>query len=89
MSVSVTGSSGTLYSVNYLGSYPLPPTYPTYLPGSSNYPNNYEEHYSISVEGSSRISIWFLHFDIEHHVSCIYDHVKGRLIVIKFFDFSK
>ena len=60
--ISVTGTSGTFYSVNYHGTYP----------------NNYEEQYSISVEDGSIISLYFDYFDIENHVSCIYDHIKGK-----------
>ena len=71
--ISVTGTAGTFYSINYPG----------------NYSNSYEEHYSISVEDGFTISLYFQYFDIEHHVSCIYDHIKGKLIVIKFFQFSK
>ena len=66
--VLVTGTSGTFYSVNYPGTYP----------------NNYEEEYSISVEDGSIISLYFEYFDIEYHVSCIYDNITGKLIMIFF-----
>ena len=66
--VSVTGTAGTFYSANY----------------PNNYPDNYEEEYSISVEDGSTISLYFDYFDIEYHISCIYDYIKGTLVMIKF-----
>ena len=69
LSVSVTGASGTFYSANY----------------PNNYPDNYEEQYSISVEDGSTISLYFDHFDLEYHAaSCLYDHIKGKLVMIFF-----
>ena len=67
--ISVTGTAGTFYSVNYPGTYS----------------DNYEEQYSISVEDGFTISLYFIHFDIEYHVSCIYDHIEGKLFITKFF----
>ena len=62
--LSVTGTSGTFYSVNYPG----------------NYSNNYEEQYSINVEDGSTISLYFEIFDIENHAaSCLYDNITGKL----------
>ena len=68
--ISVTGISGTFSSVNY----------------PSNYSNNYEEQFSISVTGGSTISLLFDFFDIEYHAaSCRYDSIKSKLkIMIKF-----
>ena len=63
MYISVTGTSGTFHSVNYPGTYP----------------DNYEEQYSISVKDGSKISVYFEFFDIEDHVSCHYDYIKGRV----------
>ena len=57
----VDGASGTFISINY----------------PSNYSQNYEEQYSISVEDGSRITLNFEHYDIEYHVSCIYDYIEG------------
>ena len=64
--ISVTGISGTFYSVNY---------------PSENYTDNYEEHYIINVEDGSRVNLVFEHFDIEYHVSCIYDNIEGIWII--------
>ena len=61
--ISVTGTSGTLYSANY----------------PNNYPDNYEEQYSISVQDGSTISLYFEQFDLEYHVSCIYDYIEGNI----------
>merc|ERR1719270_3362612 len=58
---SITGTSGTLYSVNY----------------PSNYFDDYEEQYTISVEDGSNISLYFETFDLEYHVGCIYDYVEA------------
>ena len=70
LSVSVTGASaGTFYSANY----------------PNNYPDNYEEQYSIIVEDGSTILLYLDTFDLEYHISCIYDHIKGKLILIAFF----
>ena len=63
----VTGISGTFFSVNY----------------PSNYSNNYEEQYSISVTDGSTISLQFDVFDIEYHISCRYDHISGKMIMIQ------
>ena len=60
----VTGTSGTFYSANY----------------PSTYPNDYEEEYSIRVEDGSTISLYFEQFDLEYHVSCIYDYIEGDTI---------
>ena len=68
MYITVTGSSGTFYSVNY----------------PSTYSNSYEEKYNIYVEDGSTISMYFHYFDIEYHISCIYDHIKGKLVMIFF-----
>ena len=67
--ISVTGASGTFYSANY----------------PNTYPDNYEEQYSISVGDGSTISLYFDYFDIEYHISCIYDYIEGTLAMIKFF----
>ena len=61
MNISVTGTAGTFYSINY----------------PNIYPNNYAEQYSISVEDGSRTSLLFQHIDLEDHVSCIYDYIEG------------
>ena len=61
ISISVTGTSGTFFSVNY----------------PSNYFDDYEEHYSISVEDGSKIALYFESFDLEYHVGCIYDYIEG------------
>ena len=66
--ISVSGISGTFSSVNYPG----------------NYSNIYEEQYSISVTEGSTISLLFDLFDIEYHVSCIYDNITGKIIMIKY-----
>ena len=63
--ISVTGASGTFYSANY----------------PNTYPDNYEEQYSISVGDGSTISLYFDYFDIEYHISCIYDYIKGKLVI--------
>merc|ERR1719270_793258 len=57
---SITGTSGTLYSVNY----------------PSNYFDDYEEQYNISVEDGSKISLYSETFYLEYHVGCIYDYVE-------------
>ena len=62
ISISVTGTSGTFNSVNY----------------PSNYFDDYEEQYIISVEDGSKISFYFEVFDLEYHVGCIYDYIKGN-----------
>ena len=61
--ISVTGTSGTFYSINY----------------PNHYYHNYEEQYTITVEAGLRISLVFEHFDIENHVSCLYDYIEGNL----------
>ena len=66
--ISVTGISGTFSSVNYPG----------------NYSNNYEEQYRISVKEGSTISLLFHVFDIENHVSCRYDNITSKLLMIMF-----
>ena len=66
--VSVSGTAGTFYSENF----------PT------NYSNGYEEHYIITVEDGFRISLYFEHFDIEYHVSCLYDYIKGKTVILSF-----
>ena len=66
ISILVTGTSGTFYSVNY----------------PSNYFDNYEEQYSINVENGFKISLYFEIFDLEHHVGCIYDYIEGKMLVI-------
>ena len=60
---SVTGISGTFNSVNY----------------PSNYFDNYEEHFIISVEAFSRILLYFDFYNLEYHVGCIYDYTEGRI----------
>merc|ERR1719270_44876 len=62
---SITGTSGTLYSVNY----------------PSNYFDDYEEQYTISVEDGSKISLYFETFDLEYHVGCIYDYVEEATVL--------
>ena len=57
----VTGSSGKFFSINF----------------PSNYQDSYEEHYIISVKDGSKISLMFENFDLEYHMSCIYDYVEG------------
>ena len=57
----VAGTAGTFYSINYPG----------------NYSQNYKEQYSINAEDGSRITLNFEHYDIEYHVSCIYDYIEG------------
>ena len=59
----VTGTSGTFYSSNH----------------PSNYSNDYEEHYIISVENESKISLVFDYVDIEDHVGCFYDYIAGKM----------
>ena len=58
----VTGNMGSLNSINF----------PT------NYSNNYEEHYVITVEDGAKISLYFENFDLEYHISCIYDYIEGK-----------
>ena len=55
---------GTLYSINF--------------PTTTNYSNNYEEHYVITVEDGAKISLYFENFDLEYHISCIYDYIEGK-----------
>ena len=59
---SVTGTFGTFSSVNY----------------PNNYFDDYEEQYSVSVEDGSNITLYFEVFDLEYHVACIYDYIKGN-----------
>ena len=60
--VTVTGTSGTFFSPNF----------------PNNYPDDYEEHYIITVEENFQISLYFEYFDIEFHISCLYDNLKGN-----------
>ena len=62
ISVIVAGTSGTFFSANF----------------PSSYPEDYEEHFIITVEESSQITLYFEVFDIEYHISCIYDNIKGN-----------
>ena len=55
---------GSLYSINF--------------PTTTNYSNNYEEHYVITVEDGAKISLYFENFDLEYHISCIYDYIEGK-----------
>ena len=64
ISISVTGTSGTFNSVNY----------------PSNYFDDYEEHFIISVETFSRIFLYFDFYNLEYHVGCIYDYTEGRIL---------
>ena len=66
--ISVTGISGTFSSVNY----------------PNNYTNSYEEQFTISVKEGSTISLLFDFFDIEYHISCRYDNITSKLIIIIF-----
>ena len=65
--VTVTGTSGTFFSPNF----------------PNNYPDDYEEQFIITVEESSQISLYFEYFDIEFHISCIYDNLKGIFVAFK------
>ena len=60
--VIVAGTSGTFYSMNF----------------PSSYSGDYEEHFIITVEESSQITLYFEVFDIEYHISCIYDKIEGN-----------
>ena len=59
---SVTGTFGTFSSVNY----------------PNNYFDDHKEQYSVSVENGSKIALYFEVFDLEYHVGCIYDYIKGN-----------
>merc|ERR1719282_2319217 len=57
---SIAGTSGTFNSVNY----------------PSNYFDDYEEQYIITVKDGSKIALYFESFDLEYHVGCIYDYIE-------------
>ena len=60
----MTGTSGEVKSPNY----------------PSNYDNNMDVNFPLEVASGSAIELTFTDFDIEDHVSCIYDYVQVCII---------